>query len=729
LKAIEGKTMKNKFFIILLLILTGGIELSAQDMPGIFNPTEAKAPMDIDVGNFTFFLQRKYGLNQNEAGGLSVQPSWNYDSKVESFNWRRDLYRTDMMLNLFQPLVFTDGIIDHQGVRKTYSVYPNRVDKVVNLCEVDWGRQIRRYPPPHITVDGIRVDPPFEWYVNRNIEADIKVEWEDVYENGFRSHVELFAFADPDNDDYLIWKATHKFTGEVVVSYKRRGPDGTFSPMDTIPSQTVGFYWPATFSMGPSKLGTYKLTNSFGSIPDDDMSSWFVRKSNLVQDGIRDSLKIAYYFDRTKRNLNYPNGSKDDSGDPDLNTGYLYSPQIPGYALLFASKSSSEVTVDDPNQPFALSYASIRLDKWVDKRADNALMYSGRFPQLGRFPTPEDIQTFRPNANEQGGMRFVVTGPYQVTLDRAINRVDSVTFVYGIGAGSIGMEEARQIGQDWINNIITDEQKNQAFMEPGKDSLFNTLDKSYYAWDKINKGIKLPAAPPPPDINVTSGPNIITVSWSYPEDSYFLDAVTGTDDWDEWRVYKKKGAFLTFDPLDEGAIAKWELVYSTKDRGTLVFIDSSVTRGVDYYYAVTAVDNGTQNTTGYIPGAKLESSRFVTMSKLPAVPYMPGLNVSNMVRVVPNPATVAAGAALNQGSPDKISFFNLPIECNLRIYTESGELVWERTHYGTSDDEWDQKTDSNQYVTSGLYILAVVDCKDIDGKALENQFVKFVIVR
>jgi hypothetical protein len=47
-------------------------------------------------------------------------------------------------------------------------------------------------------------------------------------------------------------------------------------------------------------------------------------------------------------------------------------------------------------------------------------------------------------------------------------------------------------------------------------------------------------------MNVTSGPNIITVSWGYPDNSYFLDAVTGVDDWDEWKIIQKKGALLTY---------------------------------------------------------------------------------------------------------------------------------------------------------------------------------------
>ncbi len=105
------------------------------------------------------------------------------------------------------------------------------------------------------------------------------------------------------------------------------------------------------------------------------------------------------------------------------------------------------------------------------------------------------------------------------------------------------------------------------------------------------------------------------------------------------------------------------------------------------------------------------------------------MNTSEGVRVVPNPATIAAGKALVGGTPDKISFFNLPVKCTLRIFTETGDLVKVIEHYGTADHEWNQRTEDNQYVSSGIYILAVTDCRDLNNGPLDNQFVKFVIVR
>jgi hypothetical protein len=201
------------------------------------------------------------------------------------------------------------------------------------------------------------------------------------------------------------------------------------------------------------------------------------------------------------------------------------------------------------------------------------------------------------------------------------------------------------------------------------------------------------------------------------------------DDWYAWRVYRKQGAFFVNDPLDQRSRARWELVYETTNRSLLSFIDKNIQRGTDYYYAVTAVDNGTQNSSGLDVGMKLESPLYATRSQLPAASFKPGLSVSNLVRVVPNPATVAAGGLGFAGTPNKILFVNLPVRCTMRIYTETGDLVKTIDHYGTADDTWDQRTDNNQYVTSGIYILAVTDCRGLNGENLDNQFVKFVLVR
>jgi len=103
------------------------------------------------------------------------------------------------------------------------------------------------------------------------------------------------------------------------------------------------------------------------------------------------------------------------------------------------------------------------------------------------------------------------------------------------------------------------------------------------------------------------------------------------------------------------------------------------------------------------------------------------------VRVVPNPATSAAGTSTGttgfKGAPNRIFFFNLPVKCTLRIFTETGDLVKTIQHYGTADQEWNQRTENNQFVSSGIYIVVVSESEGLNGEKLDNQFVKFVIVR
>ena len=132
---------------------------------------------------------------------------------------------------------------------------------------------------------------------------------------------------------------------------------------------------------------------------------------------------------------------------------------------------------------------------------------------------------------------------------------------------------------------------------------------------------------------------------------------------------------------------------------------------------------------GLFPGQRLESSRYVNRTGIPAIPFKAGLDRSDMVRVVPNPCTVSAGALGFPGDRDRILFANLPYKCKLQIFTEDGGIIKTIEHFGTDQEVWNQRTDDNQYVTSGIYILVVTTAESLDGEKLPDQFVKFVIVR
>jgi hypothetical protein len=98
----------------------------------------------------------------------------------------------------------------------------------------------------------------------------------------------------------------------------------------------------------------------------------------------------------------------------------------------------------------------------------------------------------------------------------------------------------------------------------------------------------------------------------------------------------------------------------------------------------------------------------------------------DLVRVVPNPFHVGARFFQfgDQSQYDRLAFYGLPAICKLKIFTERGDMIWEKNHIrGTGDELWDSKTSSGQIVASGIYILYV---ETPEGRSV---FRKFVIIR
>ncbi|MGE5410944.1 MAG: T9SS type A sorting domain-containing protein [Clostridiales bacterium] len=562
-------------------------------------------PMVLDVGNIHMKMDAMMG-----DGGLQSQFSWDLaasnSSSTEIFYWPRDEWKSNMLYQIFNPLVLDDsGILDIKGIKKLVFA---KGDALTNYGKTVWAQESRRYRPPVVIVDGNVLSKPYTWKVDPNLKSDIKIEFEDMLEQfGLRSHVEIYAFSNPLLSDFFIWKATHKFTGEQAL------PSDTANYKVKLPDQTIRFWWPISFSFGPTKAGERYALGAFSYEGEDDYDSWIKVPSKLG--GARDSLYIAYYRDANNPQAQpFTNGSQDDTGDPDRTTGHLYSTQVPGFTLLHADKSYQDHS-DDRTQPYSMAHASIETDLWGDHSIGIKKTYLGT-DEGGRFPVepPKNSGV----AYQKGPMRFITSGPYELTKNSAQNRYDSLTFVYAVGAGSIGWKAADSVGRLWLNSKITDAEK-EAWVLKGRDSLQQTLDRANWTWDRMTRNASIPAPPPPPDIEIKSGKEFITVKWSYPDGSYFKDAVTGVDDWNAWRVYRKAGAMLTNDPLDQKNGEIWKLVYETTDRNTLKFEDTNVVKGNEYYYAVTAIDNGTQNTVSPFTGMRLESSRFINMSTWSAV--------------------------------------------------------------------------------------------------------------
>jgi hypothetical protein len=395
--------------------------------------------MMLNVGNFSMSMNKLMG-----DGGLQSQFSWNLTGsdrqETEIFYWPADWWQSNMLYQIFNPLSLDDnGIIDEYGVQRPMFT---RGDALTNFGATDWAIETRRYRPPHIIVDGIQIDPPYRWNIDPTLPSDIKLEFEDVLgQFGIRSRVEVYAFSNSYHADYFIWKATHKFTGEI------RLPRLSSASTDTLPDQTIRFWWPIAFSFGPTKAGERNVMGAFAYEGEDDLDSWFKRKSELVPSRSRDSLVVAYYWDtRTGSTQPYPNGSIDDTGDPDRTSGFLYSTQIPGYTLLHADRAFDDRS-DDPAQPYALAHATIVGDLWGRRDVGLKATYRGDDAR-GRFP-PDAITAGFSTTPEKGPMRLVTAGPYTLTKNRAQGRIDSISLVYAVGVGGLDWAAADSLGALW----------------------------------------------------------------------------------------------------------------------------------------------------------------------------------------------------------------------------------------------------------------------------------------
>ncbi len=383
--------------------------------------------------------------------------------------------------------------------------------------------------------------------------------------------------------------------------------------------------------------------------------------------------------------------------------GRLGAPQFVGVVTLHADKSAEDTT-DDVNQPSTTNYLSSddpNLES--NNSADNADRMSYEYqtaiavghesPRHANKVQPDgkfDEPTGDPALGTTGGFSIANGyGPY------TLKPGESVHIVFAEAAAGLNRETAKSVGIKFKKGEITAKQKNDSVLT-GMDSLFQTFRRAISNYDN---GFNIPQPPlPPKSLNVNSGGDRISLSWSL----YSADANI-----DHFEIYRATGQYDS----------TYHLLTSVPNGGTdYTYDDTSPIRGLSYYYYVTAIGkNG------------LHSSRYYTQTYDAAtLKRPPGQSMSD-IRVVPNPYNISAAKTLGYGDqqPNRLYFFNIPGRCTIKIYTEIGELVKTIVHTdGSGDAYWDSVTSSNQLVVSGIYIAIVHN--DATG---EQKIVKFVIIR
>jgi len=303
----------------------------------------------------------------------------------------------------------------------------------------------------------------------------------------------------------------------------------------------------------------------------------------------------------------------------------------------------------------------------------------------------------------------------------------------------------------WALRAYNGEDKNgNGVLDPGED-----LDGD----GKITRYI-LPAPPKNPVVKVVPQNRKVIIYWNK-RSEFSVDPISGKRDFEGYRIYRTNAGFDLTETQDlQKALVKIAEFDSVNNIGfntgfDYIKLDKPVTfegdttkyyykfeidnllNGWEYVYSVTAFDKGDPENNLQ----SLESSKLANAVKvLPGT--LPTSDPNVKVGVYPNPYY---GSAYWDGPSErlrKIYFYNLPKDCEIVIYTLSGDVV-KRIHHTTAsngsdlrwfqtyskdgsqqmtggEEPWDLITDGDQAIASGMYLFTVKD--NITGTIKTGKF-------
>lgn len=573
---------------------------------------------------------------------------------------------------------------------------------------------IGKFNHPVVIVDGIpATENDYEDVldeINEDLIADRMIVTQVHTSIGITMTRKIMAFSQQNHDNYFIYEYTFKNTGiinnqgtkeektltDVVFHFQHRYAPGGGEP---VPGYNEGWgTWESTWGMSCVN----QVINTGPEAP---------------------TMQYSWYGPFSTRNVS------DDWGCPnEQEDGILGGVQYIGFVTLHADKSVHDPS-NDPNQPMTTNFLNsdhLEINNtYTQYDADiMRIKYDAMTMGHAALSQADDMEAkgiiYGDEYAEAGGYSQAAGyGPYNMEPG------DSICIVLAEGVSGINRELNREVGRNWLlwtNNEdfptlikpdgseTTDHDAyKREWVQIGEDSILQTLNRAVEAY---KNGLDIPQPPPPPEqFTVSSGGDRIQLSWS--------DNATSWPNFDGYVVYRS-----------EGSVMQPETVYEKLfecDQSNLVhsYDDTSARRGFNYYYYIQSKDDGSTNDIQ--PGAPLYSGKFWTITSNPATLQRPAVEDSlQAIRIVPNPYDIRSRAfqfGVDE-SFDRIAFYNLPPVCTIRIFTERGDLIWEKVHDTyTGDELWDSKTSSGQNVVSGLYL---VHFETPEGKSIIR---KMIIIR
>jgi hypothetical protein len=590
---------------------------------------------------------------------------------------------------------------------------------------------VSKYAPPEVIVDG----SPTEGKAVDNNRVDPAQVADRMIVNVVNTSIgvtmtrKIMQFSNQFHDNYMIFDFTFTNTGNINAD-----------PAIEMPTQTLSglyFYW--QYRYAPTADVRYVIGNptSWGKASMNDTRGDGYKLPTTNAEDTDDAVNIPGVYTAPHMRAQFtwqgkfpPFTQYDNMGGPIWvpyydktdTTGRLGAPHFVGHVTIHADVSATDTT-DDFSQPRTTSWegsdepntsgnSEFNGSKMTDEYT-NWMLRGHYFPRhawqvepAGKFNAPSGDPSFN-DAHAQSGAGGGFSsadgyGPYTLAPGQSVHIVIAEAAAGLSRQKCIDLGRAFKAGQLGPTGPGLALQKNDSVLT-GKDSLFQTFRR---AIGNYKSGFKAPPAPTPPSyFSVTSGEPIV-LTWDVTN--------AGDPNLKGFKIFRATGRYD----------AEYAPIYMAgpTDR---TYNDAAAQRGVGYFYYIVAIGDPALNTGAALtPKDTLYSNRVYTQTFTAA--YLkqkrPVGQTMADIRIVPNPYVLSADPTnlLFPSEQEKIAFFNIPGRCNIKIFTELGEKIYEFDHTdGSGDAYWLSVTSSRQVVVSGIYIV-VFENMDTGERALRK---------
>lgn len=564
-------------------------------------------------------------------------------------------------------------------------------------------KTVSRFDPPAVFADGNATTggaPLSSTTVDPTLKCDRMIINTVNTAIGVTMTRKILAWCQTYNDNYFIYEYTFTNTGQIDATANAPLASQTLNGLYVFIQSRYSCTYDGSQEIGnPTSWGINSMNDARGDgVKPDPAGQQF--RCRFTWQGLFPTFAGGHY-DNLGAPMFTPAAPANDPADT---VGRLAAAQFVGTVTLHADRSATDTT-DDPAQPRTTTYFGSD-EKLMPPTSNNSqydknfmaneytVMSSGHTsPRHADKVQPDgafDVPTGDPSLGTSGGFSNADGyGPYTLAPGQSIH------IVCAEGVSGLSREHCLSVGKAFKTKAIDAKAKNDSVLT-GRDSLFQTFRR---ALANYNSGYNIPQPPlPPKTLNVTSAGDGVVISWDvYPGDPLLKG----------FQIYRAR------DRSD----GTYSLV-TTLGPAERSYKDTALSRGYDYYYYVLSTGSVVaSDPTGSTPaGALLTSNRLMsqTYDKVNLLRASVETPLSS-IRIVPNPYSIASDvSALRFGSTasDRIAFFNIPGQCKIRIYTETGELIKEILHTnGSGDEYWNSNTSSGQVIVSGVYIVIFENMK------------------